>query len=70
EQVSIVKLVSRIDAHQANYADDYQLIKSMYENAQREKIINDWLEKKIKDTYVRVEEGWRGCDFQHEGWIR
>lgn len=70
EQVSIVKLVSRIDAHQANYADDYQLIKNMYENAQREKIINDWLDKKIKDTYVRVEEGWRGCDFEHEGWIR
>ncbi len=70
EQVSIVKLVSRIDAHQATYADDYQLIKNMYENAQREKIINDWLEKKIKDTYVRIEEGWRGCDFEHEGWIR
>lgn len=70
EQVSIVKLVSRIDAHQATYADDYQLIKNMYENAQREKIINEWLAKKIKDTYVRVEEGWRGCDFEHEGWIR
>lgn len=70
EQVSIVKLVSRIDAHQATYADDYQLIKNMYENSQREKIINDWLAKKIKDTYVRVEEGWRGCDFEHEGWIR
>lgn len=70
EQVSIVKLVSRIDAHQATYADDYQLIKNMYENAQREKIINDWLAKKIKDTYVRIEEGWRGCDFEHEGWIR
>ncbi len=70
EQVSIVKLVSRIDAHQATYADDYQLIKNMYENSERERIINEWLAKKIKDTYVRIEEGWRGCDFQHEGWLR
>lgn len=70
EQVAIVKLESRSEAHQANYADDFQLIKDMYENAQRQRILDDWLEKKIKDTYVRVEEGWRGCDFQHKGWIR
>ena len=69
EIVAIVKLTSRLDSHQANLADDYQTIKDMYENAQREEIINKWLENKIKDTYVRIEEGWRGCDFKHKGWM-
>ncbi len=70
EIVAIVKLTSRLDAHQANLADDYQTIKTMYENARSEEIVDEWLDKKIKDTYVRIEDGWRGCDFQHKGWIK
>lgn len=70
EIVAMVKLTSRIPAHQANMSDDYQLIKGMYEQSASEKIVNDWLLKKIQDTYVRVEEGWRGCDFQYSGWIK
>lgn len=68
--VAMVKLTDRIDAHQANLADDYQLLKSMYENARRQEILQNWLEKKIAETYVRIEDGWRGCDFEHKGWIK
>lgn len=68
--VAIVKLTNRIPGHRANLSDDYQMIKGMYENAQKAKIISDWTEKKIKDTYVRIEEGWRNCDFVHDGWIK
>ncbi len=68
--VAMVKLTSRTSAHRANLADDYQLIKDLYEDAQREKILRDWLENKIADTYVRIEDGWRGCNFQHKGWIK
>ncbi len=70
EMVAIVKLTSRIDAHKANIGDDYQLIKDMYENSAKEKMIQDWLQKKINETYVRIEDGWRGCDFKHTGWIK
>lgn len=70
EIVALVKLTRRIDAHQANLGDDYQLLKNMYEESTRQAIIDKWLEKKIADTYVRIEEGWRGCDFRHKGWIK
>lgn len=68
--VAIVKLTNRIQPHAANMADDFQLIKGMYEQATRKKIIDEWLEKKIQETYVRIEDGWRGCDFEHQGWIK
>lgn len=68
--VAIVKLTNRIEGHRANLSDDYQMIKGMYEESQKSKIISDWIEKKIKDTYVRIEDGWRNCDFIHEGWIK
>ena len=70
EIVAVVKLSKRIPAHKANLSDDYQLIKSMYENAAKEKMVEDWLKNKIRDTYVRIEEGWRGCDFKYDGWIK
>lgn len=70
EQVVIVKLTNRIQPHRANLSDDYEMILSMYENNKRQKILETWLEKKIKDTYVRIEDGWRGCEFSHKGWIK
>ncbi len=68
--VAIVKLTNRIDAHTANLSDDYQQIKNMYEAAKKQQILDQWLERKISETYVRIEDGWRGCDFQHKGWIK
>ena len=70
EVVAMVRLSSRIDAHQANLSDDYQTIKDMYENARKQQIVDQWLAKKIKDTYVRIEDGWRGCEFQYQGWVK
>lgn len=70
ELVAVVKLTQRIPAHKANLADDFQTIKELCENAAREKVIKKWLAKKIKDTYVRIEENWADCTFEHEGWKR
>lgn len=68
--VAMVKLTSRLEGHKANLADDYQQISAMYEDAQRSKILADWLEKKIADTSVRIEDNWRNCEFTHKGWIK
>lgn len=68
--VAIVKLTNRIEGHKANLSDDYQQIKTMFENSQRSKIIADWIDKKIADTYTRIEDGWRNCEFTHKGWIK
>lgn len=70
EIVAVVKLTNRIDAHKANLSDDFQTIKSMYEANAQEKILKDWLKKKIKTTYVKIEDGWADCQFENEGWIR
>ncbi|MBD5233202.1 MAG: peptidylprolyl isomerase [Bacteroidales bacterium] len=70
DMVAMVRLTARHDAHSANLSDDYQTIKDMYEQARSREIVDKWLEKKIKETYVRIEDGWRGCEFTHQGWLR
>lgn len=64
----IVKLTSRIPGHNANLAEDFNLAKQMYEASLREEVLKKWVENKIKDTYVRIEDGWEGCDFKYSGW--
>lgn len=68
--VALVKLTNRIEGHRANMADDYQQIKEMYEQSQQAAILKKWLEKKIAETYTRIEDGWRDCEFTHKGWIK
>lgn len=70
EIVAIVKLTDRIEPHKANLADDFQLIKSMQEAAQKQQVIDKWIERKIRSTYVRIEDGWRDCEFEHKGWLK
>jgi len=66
--IAIVKLTNRIPGHKATLSDDFNMIKQMYERSARQKIINEWVEKKIKETYTRISDGWDGCEFQYKGW--
>lgn len=68
--VAMVKLSNRIEGHRANLSDDYQQLKGMYENAKRAEVLDKWLRNKIKDTYIRIEDGWRDCEFKNSGWIK
>lgn len=70
EIVAIVKLRNRIEGHKANLRDDYEVVKKMYEASAKDKILREWLAKKINDTYTYIEEGWRNCEFEHKGWIK
>ena len=69
EQVAIVRLNKRIDGHKADLAEDYMVIKEMYESVAKEKILRDWVAQKQKSVYVYIEEGWRNCDFQYD-WLK
>ena len=70
EVVVIVKLTNRIAGHNANMKDDYQTIKSLYEEKTKSSIIANWIAKKQKETFVRIEYGWRNCEFEYDGWLK
>ena len=69
EVCAIVKLKSKTDVHKANLTDDFQVIKSLLEQKLSSEFIHDWILKKQKETYIFIDEKWRGCDFRYPGWI-
>ncbi len=68
--VALVKLTNRIPAHKATLSEDYQTIKGMYEASAKQKMVKEWLSKKIRDTYVKIEDNWADCEFEHPEWLR
>lgn len=70
EVVAIVKLKSRTEAHKANMTDDFQALKAIVEQHKKTEILNKWIAKKQAETYIRIADGWRNCDFKYPGWIK
>ena len=68
--VAMVKLKSRTDGHKANLSEDFQDLKAMVENNKRQQIINNWIAQKQKETYIRINDNWKNCDFEKDGWIQ
>lgn len=67
---AIAKVTNRIEGHTANINNDYQIVKQMAENQRREELMDEWLQKKINDIFVRIDPEWRGCDFKYQGWVK
>jgi len=70
EVVAVVRLKSRTEGHKANISDDYQTLKILVENQKREELLNKWISKKQKETYIRINDNWKNCDFQKDGWVK
>lgn len=67
---AMVKITNRNEGHKANINNDYQIIKQMAENARRQELMDEWLQKKIETIYVRIDPNWKGCDFKYKGWLK
>ena len=67
---AIVKLKNRTEGHKATITEDFQVLKNVVLAKRREEVIHDWVVKRIKSTYVRINDRYRNCNFEYEGWIR
>jgi peptidyl-prolyl cis-trans isomerase SurA len=66
--VRIVRLMSRKQAHRANLTDDYALITRAAENEKKQKVINDWIQSKIGNAFIRIDSDYQKCDFKND-WL-
>ena len=67
---AFVKLKSRTEGHKATITEDFQVMKNVVLSKLREEKIHNWVVGKIKATYVRLNDNYRDCDFEYQGWIR
>lgn len=66
----IVKLKSKIEGHKATMTEDFQTLKDVVLAKKREETLHNWVVNKIKTTYVRINDRYKNCDFEYQGWIK
>lgn len=67
---AVVCLKNRIDGHRAGLTEDFQTLRNNVVDKRREEKIEEWLKKKISQTYIRISPEWRNCNFRYEGWVK
>lgn len=67
---AIVKLKSRTEGHRATITEDFQVMRNVVLAHERERVIHEWVRKKVADTYVKMDDRYKNCNFEYEGWIK
>ncbi len=70
EVCALVLLKNRIDGHRASMTEDFQTLREAVVEKRSEEKIEQWIQDKIKTTYVRISPEWRNCNFKYKGWIK
>ena len=67
---AIVKVKARVPEHRATITEDFQTMRDIVTAKRRKEVLHDWVVKKVKETYMRINPRYRNCKFQYEGWIK
>ncbi len=66
----IAKLVNRVDAHRATITEDFQAMRDIVMARRKADYLKEWIQKKIKTTYIHIDEAYRNCNFEYKGWVK
>lgn len=67
---ALIKLKSRTEGHRATINEDYQVMKNVVLQKERADYLHNWVVDKIKKTYVRMNDRYKDCKFEYQGWVK
>lgn len=66
----ILKLEKVIPSHTATYKDDFVIIQNIANNERQQNAIDKFIKEKQAITYIKLDELFKDCNFEREGWIK
>ena len=67
--LAILTVTDRVDEHEANFATDYIKIQALALQNKKLKEIEKWQNTKIDDTYIKIANEYKGCEF-FSNWLK
>ena len=64
----IIKVDKIIPSHPASFTQDYNLLLSQAKQAKSAEAISNFIEEKIRTTYIIIDPMFKDCVFEREGW--
>jgi len=68
EAFRIVRLDNKYEPHKANLELDFTRIKGFALQNKQNRIVEEWKEEKLLETFVKVNDGYYPCDEKLSGW--
>ena len=65
----LLMVTDRIDEHEADYSRDYLKIKELAMQEKQFNAIEKWQNEKIMDTYIKISDDYKHCDFS-SNWLK
>ena len=65
----IVRLDDEVAPHRVNPNEDYNYLAEAALMDKKNRAYQDWINGKIKKTYIRVSDDFRSCSFHYIGWL-
>lgn len=66
----VAKLKNRIEGHKATVTEDFQTLKDLVVAKRSNERLHQWVVDKIKSVYTRLNDDYKDCQFEYEGWIK
>lgn len=66
----IIKLEEIVPSHTANLKQDFMIIQNIADNRQRMDAVDKFIKEKQSTTLIIVDDMYRKCNFDKEGWIK
>lgn len=64
EGFRLIKLRKRYEPHRVNMKDDYQYIKMIAQQNKQQKVMDDWVDKRIEESYIKIMPGLYDCELK------
>ncbi|MBS3992170.1 MAG: peptidylprolyl isomerase [Bacteroidetes bacterium] len=65
----LILMKNKIPAHTADFSKDYVKIQRLTLQRKKDEALNKWANTKIKDTYIKLNEAYKGCEFE-KNWLK
>lgn len=66
----IIRLDDIIESHPANVKDDFMVIQNIANNKQKMDAIDSFIKSKQESTLIIIDDLFKKCNFEKDGWIR
>jgi peptidyl-prolyl cis-trans isomerase SurA len=66
----ILKLEKIVPSHPATYKDDFVVIQNIADNKRQQDAIDNFIKEKQGITYIKLDDLFKQCNFEREGWIK
>jgi peptidyl-prolyl cis-trans isomerase SurA len=60
----LVLMNKKIEGHQADFVKDYVKIQNLALAKKRQELVDKWILEKVDDTYIKISDDFKDCDFK------